>query len=615
MEKRLLLAIVLALGLIWLTPQLFPTPPQPKRPVAAGARADSTAAGASTAAVTGAQQAGVPTVGAVEADSAAAAVAAAARPETTTVATPKVTYRFSSVGAAPVSAVLREFHALAPDGRKTDRNVELVRPGETLVSYALVVPGDTISLDRVPFTLTPGAATGGATGAAAGDGPRELRYEASVPVGAAGGAPARVAIAYTFAPDSYVVRVRGRVEGLGERGFVLVRLPSGLRSEEADTLTDRQFLAVATKRVNRDPEGTPFGKLDSAERVLKPGPLTWVVMKNKYFILGLLTEEGDEPFVEATVVGDTVAKRALRAHVHAAAVEGLRDGAFAFEMYTGPIEFRRLQAMGRGFEDSNPYGGWLQGVVQPVAKLVMGLLLWMRDNLKINYGWVLVFFGVAVRLVMWPLNQMAMRSQIKMQRLQPELQAVQERWKSDPQKLQEEMIKVYRSHGMTPFSPFAGCLPMLLPMPVFFALYFVFQNTIEFRGVPFLWLNDISLKDPYYILPLIMGASAYLLAWIGMRNAPPNPQAKMMSYIFPAFMTFFLINFASGLNLYYAVQNIAALPQQWLITRERAKSMPAAGAAGGTAGSVASNGGSPRGASTPPPRVSVKEKAKSGKRA
>jgi YidC/Oxa1 family membrane protein insertase len=136
------------------------------------------------------------------------------------------------------------------------------------------------------------------------------------------------------------------------------------------------------------------------------------------------------------------------------------------------------------------------------------------------------------------------------------------------------MFKVYRSHGMTPFSPFMGCLPMLLPMPVFFALYFVFQNTIEFRDVPFLWLPDLALKDPYYITPLLMGLSMFVLSWIGMRAAPPNAQAKMMSYMMPVMFTVMFVNFASGLNLYYAVQNIAALPQQWIIARERAKVAP-----------------------------------------
>jgi YidC/Oxa1 family membrane protein insertase len=120
-----------------------------------------------------------------------------------------------------------------------------------------------------------------------------------------------------------------------------------------------------------------------------------------------------------------------------------------------------------------------------------------------------------------------------------------------------------------------GCLPMLLPMPVLYALYFVFQNTIEFRGVPFLWLPDLSMRDPYYITPLLMGLSMYVMSWIGLRAAPPNPQAKVMSYMMPVMLTVLFLNLASGLNLYYAVQNIAALPQQWLLARERQKVAPA----------------------------------------
>ena len=188
---------------------------------------------------------------------------------------------------------------------------------------------------------------------------------------------------------------------------------------------------------------------------------------------------------------------------------------------------------------------------------------------------MLVIFGIAVRLLLWPLNQSAMRSSIKMQRLQPELMEVQKKYKNDPDKQREALVKLYAQHGMSPFSPVMGCLPMLLPMPVLFALFFVFQNTIEFRGVPFLWLPDISLKDPLYIMPILMGVTMFVLSWIGMRAAPPNPQTKMMSYMMPAVMTMVLLNFASGLNLYYAVQNVAALPQQWLLTRERMKAGPA----------------------------------------
>jgi YidC/Oxa1 family membrane protein insertase len=187
-----------------------------------------------------------------------------------------------------------------------------------------------------------------------------------------------------------------------------------------------------------------------------------------------------------------------------------------------------------------------------------------------------VLFGVLIRLALWPLNQKAMRTSIAMQRLQPELQAIQKKYKAEPEKQRDAIMKLYADHGMSPLSPMLGCLPMLLPMPVLYALYFVFQNTIEFRGVPFLWLPDLSMRDPYYITPLLMGLSMYVMSWIGLRAAPPNPQAKVMSYMMPVMLTVLFLNLASGLNLYYAVQNIAALPQQWLLARERQKVAPVA---------------------------------------
>jgi YidC/Oxa1 family membrane protein insertase len=199
------------------------------------------------------------------------------------------------------------------------------------------------------------------------------------------------------------------------------------------------------------------------------------------------------------------------------------------------------------------------------------LLLWLKAVIGLSYGWVLVVFGLVIRIILWPLNQSAMRTSIRMQRIQPELAGIQKKYANDQEGLRREMMKLYAAHGMSPFSPLMGCLPMLIPMPILFALYFVFQNTIEFRGVPFLWLPDISLKDPYYITPVLMGVSMLVLSWIGMRSAPPNPQAKVMGYMMPVMFTVMFLNFASGLNLYYAVQNLVAIPQQWLLTRERAK--------------------------------------------
>ena len=474
------------------------------------------------------------------------AITTVAAPETTMVSTTVANYQFSNIGAMPVAVELKAYKAL--DG--STRNVQLGSTSRHLLAYRLLLPGDTISLNRTPFQVEQGQDL--------------LTYRATV-------RGIDVAIRYAFVPDSYLVRVSGEVKrAAGVNGSIAVEMPTNLQSAEADSLDDQQHLAYAVKPQRENARGIPFSKVDPGERKIQSGPITWAATKNKYFIVGLLTADGDVPFSEVTVTGGPRTGRRAT-HAEAVVVEPIQNGTFAFELYTGPQEWRRLLALGRDFENSNPYGGFLQGVVQPFATIVMRILLWMRATLNLSYGWVLVIFGVAVRLLLWPLNQKAMRTSMKMSRLQPELTEIQKRYKSDPQRLQSEMMKVYRDHGMSPFSSLSGCLPMLLPMPILFALFFVFQNTIEFRGVPFLWLSDISLKDPLYIVPVLMGVSMFALSIIGMRNSPPNPQAKMMAYVLPVMMTVFFFNLASGLNLYYAVQNITAIPQQWLISNERAK--------------------------------------------
>jgi len=190
----------------------------------------------------------------------------------------------------------------------------------------------------------------------------------------------------------------------------------------------------------------------------------------------------------------------------------------------------------------------------------------MHDLPALAYGWVLVVFGRLVRALRWPLNQKAMESSLRMQAVAPIMKQNQDRHKNDPERLQREMMRLYKEHNV---SPFGGCLPMLLPMPVLFALFFVFANTIAFRGVPFLWLPDLSRPDPFYIIPIVMGLSMFVLSKVGQIGMPPNPQTKMMLYFMPAFLTLLFLNFASGLNLYYAVSNIFSIPQQYLIAMRR----------------------------------------------
>jgi YidC/Oxa1 family membrane protein insertase len=552
MEKRMILALVLTAAVVGLTPVLFPPAPRP-----AGS-ADSAAVAPATrepAASTTAQPVAPVPVAQAPAVVDSTAALPVLRAESTTVTTDLATYRFTSVGAAPVSLVLNRYDNLASRGRPVD----LGATGSPLLRYRLVAPGDTVDLSSAAFARTSTASPGPGS---------PLTYQATVD-------GHQVTITYTFSPDSYLIGVSGRVQSPATAGtaprFLLVDLPTGFPVTEADSVGDSRALAYAFKSERESSKSVGFGKLDPGERRLEATPLTWVAAKNKYFVVGVLTPEGDEPFSEATFTGGPRTSRDAT-NAMATVVERVTEDAFSFELYAGPQEWERMLKVGREFDSVNPYGWkFMQGFVQPFATIVMRILLWMHNVLQLSYGWVLVIFGVVVRLILWPLNQKAMKSSLRMQHIQPRMQEVQKKYAGNREKQQAEMMKIYKEEGVSPFTAITGCLPMLLPMPVLIALFFVFQNTIEFRGVPFLWLTDISIKDPYYILPLLMGASMYVLSWIGLRNAPPNPQAKMMSYIFPFMMTFFLLNLAAGLNLYYAVQNVAALPQQWLIARERQK--------------------------------------------
>ena len=471
-------------------------------------------------------------------------------PEITTVETERSIYEFSNVGAVPVSVQLKGYKNLAPAGG----DVQLRALGQPLLRYALVVQGDTVLLDRTPFRVTrQGDPVAGGV----------LSYSASV-------SGMNVTINYGFVPDRYTVRINGRIDGQAQNVFLLTQLPSTLRPAESDTVADLNNLAYSFKPQRDNARIVQFGKLDPGEQELEAGPLTWAAVKNKYFVFGLLNPPGST-FNEINLKGGPRTSK-LATTASATIVTAIQGGAFVMELYAGPQQQTELIAVGRDFDHVNPYGWrFLQGVVQPIAALCIRLLLWMHQVLHLSYGWVLVIFGVLIRIILWPLNQSAMRSSMKMQEIQPRLAEVQKKYKDKPEKQREEIMKVYKEAGASPFTALTGCLPALIPMPVLFALFFVFQNTIEFRGVPFMWLHDISMKDPYYILPTLMGISMYVLSWIGLRNAPPNPQAKMMSYMFPVMMTFVLANMASGLNLYYTAQNLAAIPQQWLLARERAR--------------------------------------------
>ncbi|MFQ5550446.1 MAG: membrane protein insertase YidC, partial [Gemmatimonadales bacterium] len=462
---------------------------------------------------------------------------------------------FESRGARLIEAELSSYRSFAPND---SGRAHVIPDDSEFMTYGLVVGGDTVNLADWEFTPSD-------TLIEVATGRRSLNWEAQR-------GRVTVSLSYSFASDDYLIDVTGTIAGLGsDNAMVLVSLGPRLATTERDTVGDFRSYNVVMHAHSTD--HLKFSSLDPGERRQIPGPFEWIAIKSKYFFTALLAGEDGMPlFGGVEVVGGQQSGRAM-SHVHVRASLPAPGGRFAHSAYIGPQEFRRLAAVGNDFEEVNPYGWFLRPVVSPFAKIIVRILVWMHENMNLAYGWVLVVFGVAVRALLWPLNQKSMRSSVAMQAIQPEMKAIQDRLRqaSSPQQkqaIQREMMQLYREHGV---NPLGGCLPALLPMPILFALFFVFQNTIELRGVPFLWLPDLSLPDPLFITPVVMAASMYFLFKIGQRGAPPNPQTKMMLYVMPAMFLVFGMKFPSGLNVYYAVSNLVSLPQQWLIARERAK--------------------------------------------
>jgi len=537
MERRLIIAVTLMVAVL-VVPSFF-RKPAPRRPVAtadsaaaAGTRPDTGTA--VTAAAPGAAAPAAPAVSQAPADTASLEDAGDS-------------YRFTTVGAALERAVFPTLRTFHPGDTGA---ASLIRPDDRLLVTRLLVGADTVRFDSVPFTI-------------------EARG-ASVRLRGTAGAVTQTVTVSRVSGRQHLLEVTGRIDGLEGRGATLiVGLGSGFANVEADSNDNYRHYAVAVRKSGV--ENTNFRSVDPGASRALDGPFDWVAVKSKYFMGALLSADSTHPQLGgALLVGGP---RTGRVATHLATWVTMPvgpDGAYRYQLYLGPQQHGILGRLGRDLDVASPYGWIFRPIVMPVANWITAFFLWTHQNLHLSYGLILVMFGVLVRLLLWPLNQRAMKSQVAMMAVQPILKDIQTRYKNDPQKLQSEMMRVYKEHNV---NPLGGCLPLLLPMPILLALFFVFANTIELRGTPFLWLPDLSLRDPLFITPLVMGLSMFGLSKLSQMGMPPNPQAKMMTVFMPIMMTVLFVNFASGLNLYYAVSNIVSLPQQWLINRSRAAEM------------------------------------------
>jgi YidC/Oxa1 family membrane protein insertase len=343
---------------------------------------------------------------------------------------------------------------------------------------------------------------------------------------------------YTFYAESYEVDVTDEVSGAPEY-WITLGSDFGIFDKEASYAHVGPVLL----------RGSDLDEL-KPKKLVQPqtfkGDLKWIGQEDKYFCSAL---------VPSTQVEEVKAWTDKNSPV--IAFRG-KPGVNKFKMYAGPKEHDRLAKLDNGLEYIIDYGFF-----SVIARPLFWILKFFYKFIG-NYGWAIILLTIVVRIPFIPLVSKGQRSMKKLQQIQPKMNEIKEKYKKDPKRMQQEMMELYKKYKV---NPMGGCLPMVLQIPVFFALYKVLLVSIELRNAPFmLWITDLSSKDPYYILPIVMGVT--MVAQQKMTPSSMDPkQAKIMMFM-PVVFTFMFLNFASGLVLYWLVNNLLSIIQQFYINKK-----------------------------------------------
>ncbi len=229
--------------------------------------------------------------------------------------------------------------------------------------------------------------------------------------------------------------------------------------------------------------------------------------------------------------------------------------------YLGPKKLETLSAGDSSFEEAIHFGFF-----HFLAKPLFDVLRFFNSFIH-NYGFSIILLTICIKSIFWPLTHKSYKSMQGMQKLQPEMKRLKEKYADDKQRLNQEMMSFYRDNKV---NPLGGCLPILIQIPVFFSLYKVLLDSIELRHAPFIfWISDLSAKDPYYITPIIMGASMFLQQKLTPTNLDPTQEKVML--MMPVIFTFLFLNFPAGLVIYWLINNLLTILQQLIIRRQAQK--------------------------------------------
>ncbi len=304
-----------------------------------------------------------------------------------------------------------------------------------------------------------------------------------------------------------------------------------------------------------------YKKLDFEDIAQKPFQESitggWVAMVQHYFASAWIPDQSQENQYSIRKLGSRDLYTMGFTSPQQTVAPGAR-GELRASYYVGPKDQYRMEEISPYLDLTLDYG-WLWWVAKP--------LFWLLDkfhSLVGNWGWAIILLTVLIKLLFFRLSATSYRSMAKMRKLQPEMLRLKELYGDDRQKMSQETMALYKKEKV---NPMGGCLPILVQMPVFIALYWVLSESVELRHAPWvLWITDLSVKDPYFILPLLMGASMFLQQ--KLNPAPPDPMQARIMQIMPVMFTFFFMFFPAGLVLYWTVNNILSIAQQAVITKK-----------------------------------------------
>lgn len=367
------------------------------------------------------------------------------------------------------------------------------------------------------------------------------------------GGSAGVVKAYTFRRNSYQIDVRH--EGLPAGGYAYYQITrDGKPAEEAGggmmlgvtTFTGPAVFTDAEKYQKLEFADIAKGKAKFASKADNG----WLAMVQHYFVAAWLPSSGIEREFYVRKVADDLFSAGVIVPVST-------DGTSEVKLYAGPQLQSELEEFAKGLDLVVDYG---------FLTIIAAPLFWVLSAIHAllgNWGWAIIGLTVLIKLAFFPLSAASYRSMAKMRVLTPKLVKLKETFGDDKQRLNQEMMEMYKKEKV---NPLGGCLPVLVQIPVFISLYWVLLGTVEMRNAPWLgWITDLSVQDPYYVLPLIMGVT--MLVQTKLNPAPADPiQAKIM-WAMPVVFTGMFLFFPAGLVLYWVVNNLLSIAQQWQITR------------------------------------------------